>query len=193
MSTSIVCPDCGGIVGAKKMTAEGPPCTCFHDPPPPPPPSEEDVSDPSDPSATHFLDSPAKPRKICCKCGKDVTKKKRLRDSLGYWCVTCHRMDQKKHEPQGVPCPSCGRLVKAETRVHEEGQKICSRCLRERKEARKPGNKRFRAISVHAFERHEKQRLVILLAIFAILSIIILLNWMGVIGTGERLFDNLGN
>jgi hypothetical protein len=179
MSTSIICPDCGGIVGATERSPEGVPCVCFqsYNVKTAARPSEDD-----DPSATHLLDAPKPKGKICCMCGKDVSGKKRLRDSLGYWCMDCHRADQKKHKPQGVGCPKCGRIVKPETIIVEENQKMCSRCYRELLDERRPGNKRFRTISFKAYDQQERIRLLVLFGIFFALLLIILLKAIGWIG-----------
>jgi DNA-directed RNA polymerase subunit RPC12/RpoP len=181
MSTSIICPDCGGIVGATEKTPEGMPCTCFlgYGVKVPPAP---DLSDEEDPSATHLLDAPKPKGKICCMCGKDVSGKKRLRDSLGYWCMDCHRADQKRRKPQGIPCPKCGRIVKPETIVVEDNQKMCSRCYRELLDERRPGSKRFRMVSFKAYDQQERIRLLVLFGIFFALLLIILLKAMGWIG-----------
>jgi DNA-directed RNA polymerase subunit RPC12/RpoP len=180
MSTSIICPDCGGIVGATERTPEGVPCTCFQSyqvkDSPAPAHEEEDAA------KTHLLDAPTRKQKICCMCGKDVSGKKRLRDSLGYWCMDCHRADQKKRKPVGIPCPKCGRIVKPETIVVEDNQKMCSRCYRELLDERRPGAKRFRAISFKAYDQQERIRLLILFGIFFALLLIILLKAMGWIG-----------
>ncbi|HTL31236.1 MAG TPA: hypothetical protein VL282_18535 [Tepidisphaeraceae bacterium] len=182
MSTSIICPDCGGIVGATERTAEGVPCTCFQSYKVKDAPADTDALAGADPSATHLIDAPKLKGKFCCMCGKDVSGKKRLRDSLGYWCMDCHRADQKKRKPVGVPCPKCGRIVKPETIIVEEDQKMCSRCYREILDERRPGQKRFRTISFKAYDQQERVRLLVLFGIFFALLLIILLKAMGWIG-----------
>ncbi len=35
--------------------------------------------------------------KLCCKCGRDVTTAKRMKDREGkYWCLPCGTADQKQ-------------------------------------------------------------------------------------------------
>src|SRR5436309_2393163 len=71
MAGELLCPDCGGVVGATETTEAGPPCTCF-------------TSSSSDTAVD--MPSPAGEKqeaKICVLCGKDVTGHRRLKDSRG--------------------------------------------------------------------------------------------------------------
>lgn len=174
MSTVIHCPDCGGVVGATRHSEHGYPCTCFIKPPPP--------DDPDDPSGTAMIDAPVEPQKICCMCGCDLKGKKRYRDSLGYWCKDCHKSDKDKGKPVGAPCKACGRIVRPETLTALDGDKICSRCLKERRDLRKAGAKRYKKIDDTHFEKHEKRRLLIIAGILVVLGAIIVLNRMGFLG-----------
>jgi hypothetical protein len=139
-------------------------------------------SGPADSSGTQVLDPPAQVQKICCRCGKDVSGKKRLRDSEGYWCVDCHRADKREHTPAGVKCPSCGRMVAEETLSNYDGDRICTRCVKEKRERKKAGSKRFRAIDGRKFEAHERKTLFILLGVFLLLALIITLRSLHIIG-----------
>jgi hypothetical protein len=189
MTGVIHCPDCGGVVGATKTTDAGHPCTCFkHDRVG----ADDDNGDndgnnggaPNE--GTQVMEPPREGQKVCWKCGKDLTGHRRFRDSYGYWCKDCHRADkrvQTEEEEQGnVKCAACGRLVRSDTLSAYEGELICSRCLRERREIKKAGSKRFRAVSDKAYRKTEYLRLAILLGVVALLGLIILLRWMGVIG-----------
>src|ERR1700722_18346956 len=70
MANEMICPDCGGVVGASETTAAGPPCTCF-----------------TNPAATETaVDVPSPKEKICALCGKDVSGHRRVKDSRGYIC-----------------------------------------------------------------------------------------------------------
>src|SRR4051794_15533683 len=97
MPEIVRCPDCGGIVGATEATDEGRPCTCFTQP---------DHRTDDDSHGTDVMPSQgaASPQKFCRVCGKDLTGKKRLKDSLGYWCPECAKEDALKKEEKGTPC-----------------------------------------------------------------------------------------
>ena len=48
--------------------------------------------------------------KLCCKCGIDVSGRKRLKDHQGrYWCPECSTSDEKRKKliEQGI-CAGCG-------------------------------------------------------------------------------------
>ena len=174
MSTVIHCPDCGGVVGATQVTDAGPPCRCF---------GGEMNGGPPDSSGTQVMDSPAAgAAKICCRCGKDVTGKKRLRDSEGYWCVDCHRADKRLHKPTGVKCPSCGRMVSEESLSMYDGDKICSRCVKEKREIKKAGEKRFRVVDRRKFDAYEKKQALIIAGVLLLIVLIMTLRWFHVIG-----------
>jgi hypothetical protein len=185
-SSVIHCPDCGGVVGATETTDAGPPCRCFQD-------DANGFSAPAsssldnlDPSGTHVLEAPQTAEKVCWKCGKNLAGHRRFKDSYGYWCIDCHKADKGKKEEQEnagmAPCRACGRMVKEETLTSYEGELMCSRCLRERREIKKMGAKKFRTVSDRAYKKTEFQRLFILLGILVVLALIILLRSLGVIG-----------
>jgi len=183
MSTVIHCPDCGGVVGATQVTDAGPPCRCFSSG------AADDLngnggpsSGPPDPSGTQVLDSPAAPQKVCCRCGKDISHEKRLRDSEGYWCVDCHRADKREHTPTGVRCPSCGRTVAEDSLSNYDGERICSRCVKEKRELKKASEKKFKVIDGQKFDAYEKKQTLIIAAILGALVLVIALRWLGVLG-----------
>src|SRR4051812_1742027 len=190
----IHCPDCGGVVGATQTTDAGFPCTCFQTDR-----AGADDADnnnnggggglgaaPMDPSGTQVLDAPRDGAKVCWKCGKDLSGHRRFRDSYGYWCKDCHRADQRvrtEQEEEGkVKCAGCGRMVRSDVLQAYEGELICSRCLKERRDIKAAGSKRFRAVSDKAYKKTEYLRLAILLGVVALLGLIILLRHMGLIG-----------
>jgi hypothetical protein len=176
MSTVIHCPDCGGVVGATQVTDAGPPCRCF---------GGADLNGnggPPDPSGTQVLDSPATQQKICCRCGKDLNGKKRLRDSEGYWCVDCHRADKREHLPSGVRCPSCGRTVAEDSLSNYDGERICNRCVKEKRELKKATEKKFKVVDGQKFDAYEKKQALIILAILGTLALVIALRWLGFLG-----------
>lgn len=143
------------MVGATTTTEHGPPCKCF---------VEENDSD----GTVHEQEVVTK---MCVKCGKDLTKQKRLRDSNGYWCVDCHKADVKEKAPKGVPCPRCKRVVPPESLLSVDGQMMCSRCVRQLRELKQAGNKKFRALDSQHFEKAEKSKLWMMLVVIIVLAL----------------------
>lgn len=123
---------------------------------------------------TDFAESPQPSNvKTCVKCGKDLTGKKRLKDSHGYWCSECHRADKAEKAPQGVPCPVCQRVVKEETFISVDGQNMCSRCARIKRDLKKPGSKKYRAVDGSYFEKQNKKSLMVMGGVVIVLILCI--------------------
>ena len=175
----VTCPDCGGIIGITTPTAQGFPCTCVTRSFGAAPRDDEMVEDSR--GETGVVDSPAaeaKPLKLCCQCGKDLAGKKRLKDSRGYWCVDCAKKDEadRKAAAEGDRCPECARVVPPGALVSFENKMICSRCAREHREIRKPGSKKFHAIDDTQFQKEDKRKMYVALAVAGVLFIFILIN-----------------
>jgi hypothetical protein len=165
MSTEdlVICPECGGIVGATEPTEQGKPCTCFTGSP------KADTS--------VFGQTVVPKTKVCCVCGKDLAGRKRLRDSRGYWCVDCHKADQAANAPKGIKCERCARVV-AEAAISEfEGVKLCGLCRRERAEEAKR-ERQMRGVDSSAYQEHDRLRLYVMLGIAGVLFVIIILHWL---------------
>ncbi|HTW95608.1 MAG TPA: hypothetical protein VMD30_12475 [Tepidisphaeraceae bacterium] len=159
MATDIICPDCGGLVGADPNDLRRK-CTC-------------NLND-----TDHVAEPMGMPKvlKICCICGKDVSHEKRAKDSRGYWCYDCHKAErarEKASEGLKVPCHDCGRLVLPVALITFEGDKICGRC----KEARAE-KKKYRASAVGKHHEMHEKRQFILLALFALLLLLVILGHM---------------
>ncbi len=156
MAVDVICPDCGGVIGTP-LRAGTYVCHCN--------------------TATQVQTTQAAPpppkEKVCCQCGKDLRGHRRFKDSLGYWCIDCHRQDKNLVAPQGAPCDGCGRIVEEE-KLNEYGQlKICSRCLAERRQSQK----RIKPVVIGKEHRYlEYARLIWLSGILLILVGIILLR-----------------
>ena len=168
MSDVIRCPDCGGIVGAKEATDQGPPCTCF---------SQPEYKSAADPSGTQVMSAPSA-QKVCCMCGKDLSGHKRFKDSRGYWCPECNAEDQKQKEDKGTPCAQCGRKVPEQSMTSVDGKLMCTRCVREQRELRAPGNKKYRAVDDRTFKEYEKKKMLIMGAILFVLAILMIIAWV---------------
>jgi hypothetical protein len=163
MSTSLICPECGGIIGATEATDEGKPCICFQ----------------TGKSAGPAMDVPASKPKVCCQCGTDLTGKERLRDSRGYWCKDCHRSDKKASEPQGVRCPDCGRVVLPGAIVEWDNRKICESCRNDLRNVSKV--KKYKQISDKNFHREERKMVMWLVVAAGVLLTIIILSQLHII------------
>jgi hypothetical protein len=171
MANLVRCPECGGIVGATQTTDEGAPCTCFE--------YERAMADNNPSSGTDVMpaETTTTVTKYCRICGKDLTGKKRLKDSLGYWCPECAEEDRARKEDKGTPCEQCHRKVPPDTLTSVDGKMMCSRCVREQRELRAPGSKRFRSVSHAAYKEHEKRNMLIMAGIAVILLILMVIAW----------------
>ena len=129
------------------------------------------------------IEKTAAPRaKICCQCGKELTGKKRLRDSRGYWCYACHKLDQEANKPKGEKCADCGRIVAAAALSDFEGRKICGTCRNNRKEMAVAERRRSGVSSKH-YDQLAKSRLLWLVAVVVVLLAIIILRHFDIIGS----------
>lgn len=169
MVSGIICPDCGGVVGAIESTEEGDPCRCFVG-------SSKPSSDAGDTDSS----GPAAPppvSKICRICGKDTAGQKRVRDHTGYACYECDKQEQKALNHGRVRCRSCGHLHKEELLTEYEGRRICKTCLDEKNAAKKA--KMARMGFQGARKRTEAKQVVKLALVLIILGGIILIGlWM---------------
>jgi len=177
MSTELTCPDCGGVIGGDSNDP-GRACTCW---------SESAkvtglASEATDSGDTVVDRVAPAATKVCCQCGKDLAGKKRLRDSRGYWCYACHKLDQEATRPQGKRCDECNRKV-PETALSEiDGKQICGKCQLERKQAEKD-RRRLSPVKTDAHDQLAKKRLLWILAVVVVLTAIIVLKQMKVIGS----------
>jgi hypothetical protein len=175
MSDELICPDCGGVIGAMPLD-EGRACICLQkEVAIAQAESKRNESSGRDPSnETSVVDKPA-PEKICCQCGTDLTGKKRLKDSRGYWCVACHKADAEVNKLKGERCAQCSRIVAESALEDRDGIRICGRCRRENDDAAKQKRK-FSPVHTSAHSEEEKRNLYILLGVGGFLVLIILLN-----------------
>jgi hypothetical protein len=111
-----------------------------------------------------------------------LTGKKRLRDSRGYWCYACHKLDQEANKPKGERCADCGRIVAAAALSEFEGRRVCGACRAEGKDLARE-RRRFSPVKTGAHDQLAKLRTYWLFGILAILVVIIILRQLKVIGT----------
>jgi RNA polymerase-binding transcription factor DksA len=158
MSGEILCPDCGGVVGATETTEAGPPCRCFKD-------QELGLDKSSETTSEPFQgDTPPVEKKICRVCGKDVAGQKRVRDQYGYYCFDCAKEVENKERQGRVRCRVCGKLVKPESLTAYEGTKMCPSCHRERIDAQKQVIKRIGYKGARTREEIRQLKVLLMLA-----------------------------
>jgi hypothetical protein len=175
MPTDIICPDCGGIISADETDLRRQ-CTCLSEKP-----SSPDLSEPDSSGDTFVERTDAPKQKVCCQCGKDLNGHRRLRDSRGYWCYACHKLDKEAKKPKGAACGDCGRIVPEAALSDCEGTMICAACRAERRERAKE-RRRLSPVKTDAHDEMAKKRLYWMLAIVAVLLVIILLRTFKIIG-----------
>ena len=161
----VICPDCGGVIGATAATEHGQPCICY----------QTATSVTTGKSTTADTS-----RKVCVSCGKDVTHAKRAKDSLGYWCFECHAKDKLRQKPTGTPCPGCGRLVKDSALVEVDGRRVCVLC-REAERQDKARKARVSGAPTKEFKREEIRNLYIMVAVLIFLLVLGALGWFHLI------------
>ena len=166
MASELICPDCGGVIGATKVDSEGRvPCRCF---------AEESAVSSGD---TVSIPTPAGARevatveKLCLVCGKDVTGHRRIKDSRGYMCYECAKEEKRSEREGTVPCAECGRRVKPGGIIDYHGLKICRKCFEDHKETSKRAIKK---IETKHFDVQEKKNIYVLTAVLVVLGAIML-------------------
>lgn len=162
METTVLCPDCGGVIGGNGQDGRKP-CTC----------------ELSRQGSLPGMPNPPSKVRVCCKCGKDLQGKKRFKDSLGYWCEACHYTEKREEKSKHVPCDACGRYVEPRHLTQYENIKICTRCLKERKRQQR----RTRRPTVFGQEHRamEKKEIVRMALVALILLVIIILASMKIL------------
>ena len=69
-------------------------------------------------------------KKICFKCGVEVTGKPRIKDEEGrYYCVPCGQAEemQRMHVKAGI-CEGCGESFSKSQLMLIGGKQLCTRC-----------------------------------------------------------------
>jgi hypothetical protein len=174
MPDEVICPDCGGVIGAAPG-ADVKVCTC-HAPDYHP---DEKLARAVEVQVAREQASMPTVEKLCRVCGKNLAGHRRLKDKHGYICPACAQ-DEKDAEAAGlVSCGECGRKLKPAGLLDYHGTMICKRCFTDHQELSK-----FKApppkLELH--DQQEKKRLYILLAIAGVLGVIVLLSALGIIG-----------
>jgi hypothetical protein len=167
---ALLCPDCGGVVGASQRTEAGAPCTCFS-------------SARKGPADTDIVPSPDSPEfsaalteKRCRICGMDVAGRRRVKDPSGYYCYDCYKAEERRLHEGRVRCRACGRLAKEGVLTEYEGIRMCPQCLEERKELHKQRVQRIGIVTTQ--KRYEKRQVLALCIAAVVLLLIIFLGRM---------------
>lgn len=174
MAEKLICPDCGGVVG--EVTNEhDTPCTCLSSG------SSDNDAYRQAARSGQTDDAPVagESAKTCRICGKDVTGQKRYKDTLGYWCIDCHKDEKKQRTAGQARCTSCGRMFPREKLLETELDRLCSTCNKERIARQREMIKSAEKKVIH--RTHEKKQLYILLGIAAFLLLVILLSQLGIL------------
>jgi hypothetical protein len=134
-------------------------------------------------SGDTFVEKQEAPKaKVCCQCGKDLTGHRRLRDSRGYWCYACHKLDKEANKPKGEKCEGCSRIVAEAALADYEGKMLCSAC-REEIKATAREKRRLSPVKTGAHDDLAKKRLLWLVAVLVVLAVIIILRQLKIIGS----------
>ncbi len=175
MAVEVLCPDCGGVIGATDVDANGRgPCTCAKFEPAAPPIRSDSSDTVSIPSAPQESAEPAAAAvKLCIACGKNLSGHRRVKDSRGYMCYECAKSEIKTERDGLVQCAECGKRLKEAGLVDYEGIRICKKCFEDHKEIQK---KVVKKVAVAQYDKQEKKSLIIMGIVLAILGTIILLK-----------------
>ena len=172
MSEELICPDCDGVIGGTPGTGRAV-CRCFEasrtSSVAPRVEPQEDLSSASSPSVVG--------EKLCRVCGRDLKGHRRLKD-----CDAAERRTAEVADAQDlslIPCPECGRKLKAEGFTTLNGAVMCKSCAADFKELRK-----YKAapLTLEVHKDIEKRSLRNLLIVGGVLMLIMVLAWMGWIG-----------
>lgn len=111
--------------------------------------------------------------KKCCQCGKDLRGHRRFKDSVGYWCKDCHRVDKARNTIPEGRCPDCGRMRPLDKLYQQDdGSQVCSACVKERaKIAEKYAVKNLIENETKSGERFKTY---VMVGIFSILAIVLI-------------------
>ncbi|MFN4241766.1 MAG: hypothetical protein ACK4PI_00860 [Tepidisphaerales bacterium] len=111
--------------------------------------------------------------KRCCQCGKDLRGHRRFKDSVGYWCKDCHRVDKARHTVAEARCPDCGRMRPLDKLYQtDEGTQVCKSCMNERVAQAK---RRAVKLAIEQGEKSgERMKTLALVGVLVLLALVVL-------------------
>ena len=118
--------------------------------------------------------------KLCCKCGIDVSGRKRLKDHQGrYWCPECSNSDEKRKKliESGI-CAGCGEAFHGHELSVIGDNTYCKPCLKKRARAETSTFTANVKDMLHGSRDHEKRTLLTMLIISAVLVAAAVWHWM---------------
>ena len=118
--------------------------------------------------------------KICCRCGADVSGKKRLKDHDGrYWCPDCSNSDErrKKLVASGI-CSGCGEAFHGPELTVIGDNTYCKPCLKVRARKETGGFVANVKDMLSGSRDHEKRKVLTMLIISAVIVVVALWHWM---------------
>ena len=138
--------------------------------------SDEEVGPESErfaPESPEDLAIDTSKKKVCRSCGKDLRGHRRFKDSKGYLCATCEAEDRVRR----IACAECGKPVPPEQLRPWGPISICNRCFIDHEND--PKARVRKKISTKNFELAEKQNILIMAGVAAVLLAIIALSQLG--------------
>ena len=166
MSTDILCPDCGGVIGAAEPGVKR--CSCVAPTSKTAPAQVADVT------------------KVCSACGKDVSNRPRKKDERGlYWCTECIDAEDAKKRARKLKasgmetCPDCSRQFPEKSMREFQLTRLCPTCFKERtKLSEKEEKKQFSKKAHKQYEYRTLLRLALLATFLILIAAAKQMGWL---------------
>jgi hypothetical protein len=175
MSDGLICPDCGGVIGASEHAGVKV-CHCaaerFR--------IDEKLAREAEAKVAAEAAAPAVVEKKCRVCHRNLSGHRRIKDHDGYICLACAKQEQEDKAAGLVSCAECSRKLKPAGLIDYHGMRICRRCFADHQDLSK-----FKAPppKLDQHDKHEKKRMKVLLIITLVLGLISLLSYLGYLGS----------
>lgn len=171
----VICPDCGGVVGAPGPGEVA--CDCRAEPAPDLQPESVDSGETK--SDTVSIATPTIPGsgppavKPCAVCGRELAGHRRYKDSRGYVCPQCMKQEEEDKIAGKVSCPRCKRKVREAGIVTFNGRKMCRSCQLSLQESKKV---LVHKVASKHYDSQEKRTVFILLGVVGILVFFMIMS-----------------
>jgi DNA-directed RNA polymerase subunit RPC12/RpoP len=175
-AAKVICPDCGGVVGAPGPGEVA--CDCRAEPGvdalAESPDSNETKSDTVSIATPSMPDAAAvEAIKPCAVCGRELAGHRRYKDSRGYVCPQCMKQEEGDKVAGKVSCPRCKRKVREAGIVTFNGRKMCRSCQLSLQESKKV---LVHKVASKNYDSQEKRTVFILLGVVGVLVIFMILS-----------------